>query len=64
MGILEGDRCVRDDPQRSTKQLDLLIREKDLPVFMMAPSNRLYEKTVSNLTNQISKILLFQIVLI
>ena len=42
-------------PAGEMKHGPIALLEKDLPVFMMAPSNRLYEKTVSNLNEVIAR---------
>ena len=42
-------------PAGETKHGPIALLEKDLPVFMMAPSNRLYEKTISNLNEVIAR---------
>ena len=42
-------------PAGEMKHGPIALLEKDLPVFMMAPSNHLYEKTVSNLNEVIAR---------
>jgi len=42
-------------PAGEMKHGPIALLEKDLPVFMMAPSNNLYEKTVSNLNEVIAR---------
>ena len=42
-------------PAGEMKHGPIALLEKDLPVFMMAPSNSLYEKTVSNLNEVIAR---------
>ena len=42
-------------PAGEMKHGPIALLEKDLPVFMMAPSNRLYEKTISNLNEVIAR---------
>ena len=42
-------------PAGEMKNGHIALLEKDLPVFMMAPSNRLYEKTISNLNEVIAR---------
>ena len=42
-------------PAGEMKHGPIALLEKDLPVFMMAPSNTLYEKTVSNLNEVIAR---------
>ena len=42
-------------PAGEMKHGPIALLEKDLPVFMMAPSNLLYEKTVSNLNEVIAR---------
>ena len=42
-------------PAGEMKHGPIALLEKDLPVFMMAPSNRLYEKTLSNLNEVIAR---------
>jgi glucosamine--fructose-6-phosphate aminotransferase (isomerizing) len=42
-------------PAGEMKHGPIALLERDLPVFMMAPSNRLYEKTISNLNEVIAR---------
>ena len=42
-------------PAGEMKHGPIALLEKDLPVFMMAPTNRLYEKTISNLNEVIAR---------
>ena len=42
-------------PAGEMKHGPIALLEKDLPVFMMAPSNSLYEKTISNLNEVIAR---------
>ena len=42
-------------PAGEMKHGPIALLEKDLPVFIMAPSNYLYEKTVSNLNEVIAR---------
>ena len=42
-------------PAGEMKHGPIALLEKDLPVFMLAPSNHLYEKTVSNLNEVIAR---------
>ena len=42
-------------PAGEMKHGPIALLEKDLPVFMMAPSNNLFEKTVSNLNEVIAR---------
>ena len=42
-------------PAGEMKHGPIALLEKDLPVFIMAPSNNLYEKTVSNLNEVIAR---------
>ena len=42
-------------PAGEMKHGPIALLEKGLPVFMMAPSNRLYEKTISNLNEVIAR---------
>jgi glucosamine--fructose-6-phosphate aminotransferase (isomerizing) len=42
-------------PAGEMKHGPIALLEKDLPVFMMAPSNMLYEKTISNLNEVIAR---------
>ena len=42
-------------PAGEMKHGPIALLEKDLPVFMMSPSNNLYEKTVSNLNEVIAR---------
>ena len=42
-------------PAGEMKHGPIALLEKDLPVFMMAPSTRLYEKTISNLNEVIAR---------
>ncbi|MDA9905181.1 glutamine--fructose-6-phosphate transaminase (isomerizing) [Hyphomicrobiales bacterium] len=42
-------------PAGEMKHGPIALLEKDLPVFMMAPTNKLYEKTISNLNEVIAR---------